>query len=231
AGLNIPKPSVWDLYRFRTGITSSTFSTAQRVMTIGGSPDPLQYDFIPGNTEIGLSTGGPAGTGGDGWQSSHWKHVAMCGGYIGIMDPAIANGCRRTITSSDTLALTSFGYNLTNNNPPPPPPPAPTPPPNDNFVNAQVISGCSGSVGGSTFGATSEAGEPSHDPSDSTSLSPSHTVWYQWQAPSSGSTTITTNGSDFDTILAVYTGSSVSSLTRIVFNDDVQNGVITTSTV
>src|SRR5205807_8737082 len=71
----------------------------------------------------------------------------------------------------------------------------------------------------------------SHDPSDSTSLSPSHTMWYQWQAPSSGSTTITTNGSDFATILAVYTGTTVNSLTRIVFNDDVQNGVIISSTV
>jgi len=169
--------------------------------------NPLQYDFIPGNTEIGLSTGGPAGSsanGGDGWQSSHWKHVAGCVGAIGIMDPAIPNGCRRTITSNDTLALTSFGYNLNNSNPPPPPP-TPTPPANDNFANAQTISGCSSSVNGSSFGATSEAGEPSHDPTDTSSLSPIHTVWYQWQAPSSGSTTITTNGSDFDTILAVYT--------------------------
>lgn len=234
AGLNAAKPSVWDLYRFRTGTTASTFSTAQRILTIGGAPDPLQFDFVPGNSELGLSTGGPAGSsanGGDGWQSSHWKHVANCVGAIGIMDPAIPNGCRRTITSNDTLALTSFGYNLNNSNPPPPPPPAPTPPANDNFANAQTISGCSGSVSGSSFGATSEASEPSHDPPDTSSLSPTHTVWYQWQAPSSGSTTITTNGSDFDTILAVYTGSSVGSLTRLVFNDDVQDGVIRTSTV
>src|SRR5207245_9467525 len=168
---------------------------------------------------------------GEGWQLGHWKPDAVCVGAIGIMDPAIPNGCLRTTTSNDTRALTSFGYNLTNDNPPPPPPPTPTPPANDNFANAQTISGCSGSVAGSSFGATSEAGEPSHDPSDSSSLSPSHTVWYQWQAPSSGSTTITTNGSDFDTILAVYTGNTVNSLSRIVFNDDVQNGVITTSTV
>jgi hypothetical protein len=40
------------------------------------------------------------------------------------MDPAIPSGCRRTITSSDTLALTTLGYNLTNNNAPPPPRPA-----------------------------------------------------------------------------------------------------------
>jgi outer membrane protein assembly factor BamB len=231
AGMNLPRPAIWDLYRFRTGTTASTFATAQRIVTVGGSPDPLQYDFIPGNSELGLANGGPTGStgnGGDGWQSSHWKHAATCGGTIGIMDPAIPDGCRRTITSNDLLALTSFGYNLTNNNPPPPAP-SPTPPANDNFINAQTITGCSGSIGGSTFGATSEAGEPSDDPTDSASLSPGRTIWYQWQAPFSTATTITTAGSDFDTIVAVYTGGSVSSLTRLAFNDDQVNGFVRTS--
>jgi hypothetical protein len=208
-------------------------------MTIGGSPDPLQFDFIPGNVELGLSTGGPSGSsngGGDGWQSSHWKQMSGCvgsGPYIGIMDPVIGNGCRRTITSNDILALGSFGYNLTNSAAPPPPPPSPTPPANDNFANAQVITGCSGSTTGSTFGATKEAGEPSHDPTDNTSLSPSHTVWYKWTAPQSSPTTFTTAGSDFDTIFAFYTGSSLSTLRLVTpgsFNDDVDPGVIRTST-
>ncbi|HEU5239528.1 MAG TPA: NF038122 family metalloprotease, partial [Pyrinomonadaceae bacterium] len=234
AGLDIAKPSVWDLYRFRTGVTNSTFTAAQRILTVGGSPDPLQFYFVPGNTELGLSNGGPTGSttnGADGFQSSHWKHVTGCSGYIGIMDPAIPSGCRRTITNNDTLALTSFGYNLTNNNPPPPPPPPPPAPTNDNFANAQTISGCTGSVTGTNFSATSESGEPSHDPPDPTSLSPSHTVWYQWQAPSSGSVTLTTAGSDFDTIIAIYTGGSINSLTRLAFNDDVDPGVVVTSTV
>ncbi len=217
-----PRDAVWDLYRFRTGTTSGTFTTAQRVVTIGGSPDPLQFDFIPGNAELGLSTGGPSGVstnGGDGRQSSHWKHVAACLGAIGIMDPAISSGCRRTISASDQLALTSFGYNLTNNNAPPPPPPPPPPPANDNFANAQVLSGCSGSVNGTNIGATREAGEPDgvfpESPTTKTS------VWYQWQAPSTGNVTIDTIGSDFDTVLAVYTGTSVSTLgTAIAHNDD-----------
>src|SRR5205085_3022271 len=100
AGLNVARPSTWDLYRFRTGTTSGTFTNAQRIMTIGGSPDPLQFFFVPGSSEVGLSTGGPAGSfsnGGDGWQSSHWKHVNGCVTPIGIMDPAIPSGCRRTI--------------------------------------------------------------------------------------------------------------------------------------
>jgi hypothetical protein len=234
AGMNEARPATWDLYRFRTGTTSSTFATAQRILTIGGSPDPLQFEFIPGNTELGLANGGPDGSttnGGDGDQSSHWKAASSCNGAIGIMDPAIPNGCRRTITGNDTTALAAFGYNLTNNNPPPPPPAAPTPPPNDNFANAQAITGCSGTATGTTFGATNEAGEPSHDPTDNTAGSPDHTIWFKWTAPSSSSTTITTAGSDFDTILAVYTGSALNSLSRLTFNDDVQDGVIRTSSV
>jgi hypothetical protein len=209
-------PSIWDLYRFRTGTSSGTFSTAQRVMTIGGSPDPLQFDFIPGNSELGLSNGGPSQSstnGADGWQSSHWKHASTCLADIGIMDPAIPTHCRRTITVNDQLALTSFGYNLTNSNPPPGPPP---PPANDNFANAQVISGCSGSVNGINIGSTRETGEPNNPDSPTSKTS----VWYQWQAPSTGSVTIDTIGSDFDTVLAVYTGNTLGGLTLVANNDD-----------
>jgi hypothetical protein len=49
-GENIPKPTIWDLYRFHSGTTSATFPTAQRIMTTGSSTTDLQFDFIPGNT-------------------------------------------------------------------------------------------------------------------------------------------------------------------------------------
>ena len=45
-------------------------------------------------------------------------------------------------------------------------------------------------------------------------------VWWTWTAPSSGSVQIDTIGSSFDTILGVYTGSSVSSLTTVASDDD-----------
>src|SRR5205814_3391674 len=47
AGGSLPRTSVWDLYRFRTGTTTNTFTTAQRILTIGGSPDALQFFFVP----------------------------------------------------------------------------------------------------------------------------------------------------------------------------------------
>lgn len=96
--------------------------------------------------------------------------------------------------------------------PPPSPTPTPSPPPppaNDNFANTHTVAGCNGSLNGTNFGATKEAGEPSHDPAGNPGGS---SVWYQWAAPISANVTIDTVGSNFDTLLAVYTGNSVNAL-------------------
>jgi hypothetical protein len=114
-----------------------------------------------------------------------------------------------TATSPEGINLDVIGYDLG----------ASTAPPNDNFANAQVINGNSGSATGSSVGATKEAGEPNH-----AGKTGGASIWYQWQAPSSGSVTITTAGSNFDTLLGVYTGSSVGALTTIAGNDDDPGG-------
>jgi len=72
-------------------------------------------------------------------------------------------------------------------------------------------------MNGTNVGATRETGEPNHSPDNNGG---SRSVWYKWQAPSTGTATITTAGSSFDTVLAVYTGGSVGSLTSIGKNDD-----------
>src|ERR1039457_3586638 len=93
------------------------------------------------------------------------------------------------------------------------------PPPNDPFTNATVISGISGSISGSNINATADAGETLW-----TTLSGvpgGSSVWYTWTAPVSGTFTFSTAGSDFDTLLGVYTGNSVARLTPIIENDDV----------
>jgi hypothetical protein len=100
-------------------------------------------------------------------------------------------------------------------------------PANDMFANSQSISGGSGSTTGSNVGATKESGEPDIIAGDSGGAS----VWYSWTAPSSGDTTITTEGSNFDTILGVFTGSSVSSLTEVTSNDDANFPLDSTSSV
>jgi Tol biopolymer transport system component len=63
--------------------------------------------------------------------------------------------------------------------------------------------------------ATSETGEPNHA-GHATGAS----VWYSWQAPASGNVTFDTSGGNLDTVLGVYTGSSVSALTQVASNDD-----------
>ena len=233
--------TLWDIYRFRPGTTTSTFTNAQRVMSIGG-----EQAYFTGETfdveglqaaELRLSTGGPDPKAGDGdlRQSSHWKDDALTGRFIGIMDPTIASGTHEEATTNDFLALETIGWNLISPVPPPPAPPPPPPPANNNFANAQVISGCSGSVGGNNIGATRENNEPNHSPDNGGGM---RSVWYSWQAPSSGSVTITTTGSRFDTVLGVYTGSSVGSLSPVTQldgtvgkDDDDEGGVVKTSTV
>lgn len=84
------------------------------------------------------------------------------------------------------------------------------------FVNASVIANASGQAAGTNVNATKEAGEPNH-----AGISGGKSVWWSWTAPASGSVTINTAGSSFDTVLGVYTGTSVSALTAVASNDDV----------
>jgi uncharacterized protein (TIGR03437 family) len=89
------------------------------------------------------------------------------------------------------------------------------PPINDNFSAAQLLAGNTGSVTGNNLGATRELGEPDH-----ADVRSEASIWYRWQAPATGSVTFTTAGSATDTLLAVYTGNSVSLLSPIAANDD-----------
>lgn len=88
-------------------------------------------------------------------------------------------------------------------------------PRNDTFVNGAALSGSSGFTAGSNTGATRETGEPSHAGSPAT-----RSVWWRWTAPQTGAVTFSTEGSAFDTVLAAYTGSSVSALTLIAQDND-----------
>ena len=96
-------------------------------------------------------------------------------------------------------------------------------PANDNFANAIAIdlSNNAATVTGSNVAATKESGEPNN-----ASTTGGHSVWWKWTAPTGGNLALNLQGSLFDTTLGVYTGSSVSNLTAIASNDDVQDGVI-----
>lgn len=90
------------------------------------------------------------------------------------------------------------------------------PPVNDNFANRIILNGDSANTTGTNVGATGEPGEPNH----AGVSTPIESVWWTWTAPESGEVTIDTIGSNYDTSLAVYTGSAVNSLSTLAGNDD-----------
>jgi hypothetical protein len=87
-------------------------------------------------------------------------------------------------------------------------------PSNDNFTNATVILSDSITYDIATTYASKQVGEPNIAGNIG-----GHSVWWTWTAPQSGTVTIATTGSSYDTLLGVFTGSSISALT-VVTNSD-----------
>ena len=94
-----------------------------------------------------------------------------------------------------------------------------TRPRNDDFVNALEIKGSQISTTGTNVLASGQASEPVHGESSP----PVNSVWWKWTASHAGFTAISTDGSDFDTTLALYSGSSIETLTLLDVNDDDEN--------
>ena len=98
----------------------------------------------------------------------------------------------------------------------PTPPAVPHPPANDQFTNRIALSGTPVLVQASNVDATPE---PEKLPSVYAPAGPS--VWWEWTAPTNGLVHITTRGSQFDTVLTVYSpGSSLTGLQVLAANDD-----------
>ncbi len=99
-------------------------------------------------------------------------------------------------------------------------------PANDAFASAITLTGNSASVTGFNTNATKQSGEPLHAGDTG-----GRSVWWRWTAPSTGTATLNTQGSIFDTTLGVYTGANVNALSTIASNDDVTPGRVQYSAV
>ena len=99
-------------------------------------------------------------------------------------------------------------------------------PVNDTFAAATVLTGTTFAVNGSNIGATVQTGEPKH-----AGVTGGKSVWWNWKAPSSGTFTLVTTGSSFDTTLAIYTGSAVNKLAVLGSNDDQSSTVLSSKVV
>ena len=89
--------------------------------------------------------------------------------------------------------------------------------PNDDFGKAQPLGGAlpvNWEFASNRF-ATKQSGEPDHAGDKGGS-----SVWFKWTAPRSGTVSADTCGSDFDTLLAVYTGAKLEWLAPVASNDD-----------
>ena len=88
----------------------------------------------------------------------------------------------------------------------------PVPPPNDAFANATLLA-VPGQQVGTNVDATTEPGEP-----DELGIA-DYSVWYRLSVPETAAIGLHTCATPLDTVMAVYTGSSVGSLTPVDFND------------
>ncbi|MBI5766901.1 MAG: IPT/TIG domain-containing protein [Verrucomicrobia bacterium] len=86
---------------------------------------------------------------------------------------------------------------------------------NDLFGDAATLAGASASATAVSADATKEAGEPNH-----AGNAGGKSLWWKWTAPKTGVVALSTIGSTFDTLLAVYTGTAVGSLTVVASDDN-----------
>lgn len=101
-------------------------------------------------------------------------------------------------------------------------------PPNDDFENAVIVSSGRFYHSTNTLGAATQGADPV-GPCDVSNPPSAKSVWYFYTPVSSGSAVINTRGSNYDTVLSVWTGTH-GSLAPVLngCNDDIDNVITTT---
>lgn len=199
-----------------------------QVRVRGWSMDPNAY-MSP--TAVHVYIGGQAGQPGAvgynlGAANASRPDVAAYAPYAGA-----AHGFDQVLTTSATGTVTVCGYGINigqgsnvmlSNSCKTVTVMAPRPP-NDSFNSPCALTTPNGSATLSTTNATHEAGEPNHDGRNGVA-----SVWCRLTVPKYQQVRISTAGSSFDTVLALYTGTSVQTLTAVASNDDA-NGTLQSS--
>ena len=92
---------------------------------------------------------------------------------------------------------------------------------NNSFADRTSINPLTGSVSARNTLATVQPGAPLPD-----NLPGGNSVWFTWTPTFTGTVSLTTQGSDFDTVMAVYTGTQLNKL-KVVAADDDSGGYLT----
>jgi hypothetical protein len=132
------------------------------------------------------------------------------------------NNTRSTISNFRTCTVSPCDV------PPTVQPPATVPgaPGNDNFPGTTVGS-LPANFNVNTANATLQAGEQPPGPGCGSGFGKS--VWYSFTPAASGQVTVSTVGSSFDTILGIWTGGAIGSLTQVICNDDSSTTILQSS--
>jgi hypothetical protein len=137
----------------------------------------------------------------------------IAGNYYGALTFQAQAGTKYRLAVSGTPSSTYSKFNLTLDA---------QPPPNDDLADAEILSGADTATTGSNRNATAETGEPQHGAGTYSARS---SVWYRWTAPADGTASVDLGGTDFTPLLAIYTGSSIDSLSRVsTFGSDWRRG-------
>ncbi|MEO6002116.1 MAG: PQQ-binding-like beta-propeller repeat protein [Opitutus sp.] len=90
-----------------------------------------------------------------------------------------------------------------------------TVPANDDFANAKLLTGESFIESSTLLNASRESAEK-----NPTNTAAGHSVWFRWVAPKSGSFILSPFATSINTIVAVYTGTTLSGATLVTSNDN-----------
>ena len=121
--------------------------------------------------------------------------------------PLVVQTLGGSISSADATALHAPAFTVT----------AATD--NDNFDNARFLTGTDFyTTGDSNLNATPEVGDPTLSPYEA---NPKHTIWYRWRPPANDYYSIYTVGSNFNTMIGVFSIRPDGSLALVTWNDNV----------
>ena len=178
---------------------SGTTVATNRIFLSGTAVDPVPN--VTGVSEVLVSVNGAIANSANG--TTNWTAPALLAAGLNTIAVTALDAAGNASTPT-TIQVTLFPSN----------------PPNDIFANAIALTGTSGSNIVSTVNATKEFGEPNH-----AGNSGGKSAWWTYTPTEDGVLTLGTTNSNFDTLLAVYTGNQVNGLTPIASNDDAYDGV------